>query len=198
MKNRKTHLQSLRFWSRRMAFAAGCLSVGLGGGLLPPALAAPPLTELQVKALCLFNFAKYVEWPTNSFSNTNSPLLLVLQGDDAFTAAVQSSFKDKIINGRTIAIQVIHSGEVIPPCHILFVRSAENKRAPDILKRVNGLPVLTVGEEPPFTDAGGMISFVVRSGKVRFDINAAAARKAGLRISSNLLQLADTVSDKPR
>ena len=43
-----------------------------------------------------------------------------------------------------------------------------------------------------------MISFVVRSGKVRFDINAAAARKAGLRISSNLLQLADTVSDKPR
>jgi hypothetical protein len=174
------------------------VAVCLAGPVLLPAKAEAPMTDTQVKALCLLNFAKYVEWPTNAFPYTNSPILIVLQGDGPFTTALQSSIKDRTIDGRRITIQVLHSGDAIPVCHILFVSSAESSREPGILKQLNGRPVLTVGEAPSFAGAGGMINFVVRNGKVRFDINMDSARKAGLRISSNLLQLADTVSDKPQ
>ena len=190
--------QWLRSRSRRIVFAAGCLSVCLAGPVLLPAMAEPSMTDSQVKALCLLNFAKYVEWPANAFPYTNSPIRIAVQGDGPFTAALQSSVKDRTIDGRRIIIQVVHSGEDIPACHILFVSFAESSRAPGILKQVNGRPVLTVGEAPSFLGFGWMINFVTRNGKVRFDINMESARKAGLRISSNLLQLADTVRDNPK
>jgi hypothetical protein len=52
---------------------------------------------------------------------------------------------------------------------------------------------LTVGDERGFVDEGGMIALRVVDGRVRFDVNVTAARRAGLRLSSQLLQLAMSV-----
>jgi len=46
-----------------------------------------------------------------------------------------------------------------------------------------------------FTSAGGMINLVMQDNKVSFDINLKSARLAGLKISSQLLRLANTVQE---
>jgi hypothetical protein len=49
--------------------------------------------------------------------------------------------------------------------------------------------VLTVGEGPEFIEQGGIVAFLIQGGNVRFAIDANAAERAGLRISSRLLRL---------
>jgi hypothetical protein len=58
-----------------------------------------------------------------------------------------------------------------------------------LLRAVAG-PVLTVGETLPFERRGGIITFIIEAGKVRFDVNPRAAERAGLRLSSKVLQVA--------
>jgi hypothetical protein len=52
------------------------------------------------------------------------------------------------------------------------------------------LPILTVGDDSRFLDEGGDIQLKIVAGRVRFEVNAAAASRVGLKISSQLLQLA--------
>ena len=56
-----------------------------------------------------------------------------------------------------------------------------------------GRPMLTISDQPGFVDRGGMIEMKLVAGRTRFDINLAAARAAGLNLSSQLLQLAERV-----
>jgi hypothetical protein len=76
-------------------------------------------------------------------------------------------------------------------CQVLFICRSEEKNLPRILERLRGKPVLTISELPGFNNAGGMIEFKKKTDTVRFGINAAAARDAGLKISSKLLKLSD-------
>jgi hypothetical protein len=70
------------------------------------------------------------------------------------------------------------------------VSPSEKNRLPKILEAVIGTSVLTVSETDHFTEAGGMINFVIKNDEIRFQINDEAAKKAGLKISSKLLSLA--------
>jgi len=155
------------------------------------------MSESQVKALCLYNFAKYVEWPASAFPDSSTPITIGVLGTDALAETLRSVVKGKVLNGRPLAIQSLRTQEESRKCHVLFVSSAENKRLEEILRPIKSSPVLTVGEGGQFGQAGGMISFVVRGGKVRFEIDLGAANQTGLQISSKLLNLADAVHGKP-
>ena len=50
-----------------------------------------------------------------------------------------------------------------------------------------------MADRPGFLEEGGVIEIKLSGGRVRFDINLAAARDGGLRLSSQLLQLADRI-----
>jgi hypothetical protein len=76
---------------------------------------------------------------------------------------------------------------------IVFISDSERDRLPAILKSLEASPVLTVGEMDEFAERGGVIRFRVEQDRVRLDINVAAAERARLRISSQLLKLARVV-----
>ena len=73
----------------------------------------------------------------------------------------------------------------------------EEKFIGETLERLQGLPVLTVGDSEQFAQQGGMIGFSLQDNKVRFEINLGAAQQAGLKISSRLLTLAKKVIVAP-
>jgi hypothetical protein len=159
-------------------------------------LLAQDFTESQVKALFLLNFTKYVEWPTNAFEDDSTPITIGILG----TSKVQDEL-EKIVVGRTtahrpIVVRRIESPSDFSDCQVLFVSSSETKHLAEILRRLHKLPVLTVGETEQFLDAGGMINFVPKDGKIRLTINLVAARDANLQISSKLLSVADAVKEK--
>ena len=154
---------------------------------------APAPSEYQIKAVFLLNFLKYVEWPAAAHSTTNSPFKIVHAGEDRFAPDFAAFAKSKTVDHRAVVLKRSAASDDWQRCHILFVGASERRNARNILSTVKGRPVLTVSESDNFIAEGGMINFVMKDNKVRLHINLAAAEKAGLKISSRLLGIADVV-----
>jgi hypothetical protein len=156
----------------------------------------PSLTKYQVEAVFLFNFAKYVNWPAAAFPNTNAPITIGVLGTDPFGDSLQHDVEGKTVNGRPLVIKHLASDSELSGCQILFISDSEASRLGGILDKANMLPILTVDEDEPFAQNGGIINFILKNGNVRLVIDLTAAKKAGLTISSRLLAVADVVKGK--
>ena len=177
-----------RRWSR------GCLLAGCALGLAMGARAAA-LSEYQLKAVFLYNFAQFVDWPPRAFSNEQSPLVIGVLGEDPFGASLDEAVRGETVNGRSLVVQRFHRVEEVGACHVLFVSRSESGRLEHILARLRGRSILTVSDADGFTEFAGMIRFVTENNKIRLRINVEAARAADLTISSKLLRPAQIVSN---
>lgn len=153
---------------------------------LPSAAPGQTSNEYQVKAAFLFNFAKFIEWPSDAI---NGQLVLGILGDDPFRGSVDQIVRGKLANGYRLTVRRLKWGDNLRNCNILFVSSSEQKRLPQILEALRGANVLTVGESSHFNRAGGIIRFFIQDKTVRFEINPDAASQTRLRISSKLMAL---------
>jgi len=151
--------------------------------------------EYKVKAGCLFNFAKFVDWPANTFPDQNAPIIIGILGSDPFGEALGQTVQDREISGRKVVVRKYSDPQNAREAQILFVGLKGDLLA-SALKSLEHSSVLTVGENSSFTDAGGIVCFVIRDGRVSFDINPEAGKKAGLKIGSQLLRVAHIVSSK--
>jgi hypothetical protein len=176
--------------SNPAAVAAGAVLL-LAVGALPTRAGDSRLSEYQVKALDLFNFTKFVDWPAGSFADDRSPFGICVLGDDPFGKFLDQILEGEQINGRKLAIQRLRRVAEPKSCQILFVSGSEKEVARTLASLGPG--VLTVGEGEAFRRAGGVITFVLENRRVRFDINQRAAGSARLVISSRLLKVARTV-----
>ena len=153
-------------------------------------LAQSQPTEYQIKAAFLFNFAKFVEWPAESFPTTNAPIVIGVLGKNDFGADLENTIRDKTVNNRVFKFKNFTTASEATNCHILFISSSEKDNFSRIMPGLNRASVLTVSETDGFIEAGGMINFTIQSNKTRFQINDDAAKGAGLKVSSKLLSLA--------
>lgn len=172
----------------RCSFVVLCAFVVLyASGLVPGAVTAVEAQgvslEYQVKAVYLFNFAKFVEWPPAA---AEGPLTLCVAGRNVFGDVLAETVRGEMIGGRPLAVRVILEPQ--PGCHVLFV--PRGAAAGAYLRAVRSSPVLTVGESPEFLAEGGIANFILDGANVRFEIASEAAERNGLRISSRLLRLA--------
>lgn len=192
-----TDLPPFRPGARAPARGWGRVLVGLCLlGIMGQLRAQPALSEPQVKALFLFNFAKYVDWPADAFASPESPLIIGLMGHSYCTEPLRRCVEGKKVSGRSIVVREVEAAAEAGQCHIIFASDSEKQHLPELLQQLRQKAVLTVSEADGFVEQGGMIGFVKRDGKVRLDINLNSARRARLEISSKLLSVADQVFGK--
>jgi hypothetical protein len=188
---------------RELLFRAG-LSVLLGltaGALaLAPQEAPAQLAvskEYQVKAAFLFNFAQFVEWPSTAFTDSGTPICIGILGEDPFGTALDETVRGEIIQNRKLIVQRSRRVKDLRDCHLVFISKSETARVAGILADLDPAPVLTVSEMEGFAQHGGIINLYLAGNKVRFEINPDAARRKGLKMSSELLKLATPVRTAP-
>ena len=172
----------------RAATWLALLLVLLGSG---PVRAAD---EYQIKAAFLYNFLKYVTWPTNAFATADSPYVIAVLGKDPFGDRLDDLAR-QTLKGRPLRIVRFDSTSALVPCHLLFVPDLERKKWEQLLKKLGSTAILTVGESERFALSGGMINFYTENNRVRFEINVDAARRAELTVDSAMLNLAKLVRD---
>ncbi len=153
--------------------------------------------EYQIKAAFIHNFVKFIEWPAHTFPEKTSPVILCIIGKDPFGAVLESMMGGKTIKGRGMVIRRFERIEDLGHCHILFVSSSERGSLTQILVALQGLSLLTIGEMDAFAESGGIINFILKRSRIRFEINVDAAALSGLKISSKLLSLATVVRNTP-
>jgi hypothetical protein len=151
--------------------------------------------EYELKAAMLYNLTLFVEWPASAYPDPQAPILLCILGRDPFGSSLTSTVSQKTAKGRSVLIRHLQNDNEIRGCHVLYISSSERKTAAQIFSTLNGSSVLTVGEMTQFAAHGGMIQFSLEDQRVRFDINLDAASRAGLKISSKLLVLAQIVKN---
>ena len=142
--------------------------------------------EYQVKAAFLYNFAKFVEWPEQAFSDEQTPFKIGVLGTNPFGNAFDK-VGQKRIKGHSFKVIYFDELPAQEQCHILFVRAEKAALLPQVLRQLDEASVLVIGETEGFVQGGGAINFFLDDGKVRFQINPQAAQRANLKISSKLL-----------
>lgn len=180
-------------WPQWRALAA--LTVLLLGCLLPVPIGAQPAREYQVKAVFLFNFAQFVEWPPQAFPDDGAPLVIGVLGEDPFGPALDEAVQGESIGGRSIIIRRYRHLSEVEHCHILFISRSETARVDPIVARLASRSILTVSDAEGSAHRGVMIRFFTENKRIRLRINLESARAAGLVISSKLLRPAEIVNE---
>lgn len=173
-----------------LAFLAHLL---LGTLLLRANVWAAEFDEYAVKAAYLYNFAKFVEWPQEAFATADAPLRICIVGDNPFGDAL-AALSGKTAQDHPVETRLVSAATGFGSCHIVFISGTEQGQFKTLLAKLSRLPILTVSDINAFAQAGGMIGLVEADQRIRFDINLAAARQVGLKISSQLLKLATIVN----
>ena len=189
-------------WARRLwavaalAALAGALALrGAAAQAQTPESGGLP-TEYTVKAVFLYNFGRYVEWPEASLAGAPGLFVIGIVGEDAFGGALDEIAAKKTIQGHRIVVRRFASpDEYRPPCHILFAsRSLTADQHAAVIAKTGGTGVLVVGETPGFAQQGATANFFIDEGRVRFEINGDAVRRAQLHMDAKLLSLGRPVS----
>ena len=188
-------IASNRHWRPLLAIITAVIWAFAGG---PDAdSAAPPVkpTEYQVKAAYLYNFGKFIHWPD---AGKNESFAICVLGRDPFGSVLDETLANEHIDGQKVtALRLTRAQEAASSCRIVFIGSSESGRLNEILPTLGKGNVLTVADMPQFTMRGGMIQFILQGDRVRFEVNLAAAQRAGLSLSSELLKVATSVRTTP-
>jgi len=155
-----------------------------------PVFAGRQAEEAQLKAAYIYNFGKYVTWPTLAAID---PVDICLLGRDSLAEPLQR-LEGKKIGDREITVELLGSSAVRTDCQVLFISRSQQELLADILVQLAGDAVLTVSDIQGFARKGGMIELVRKEKKIRFIINLDSVHRAGLVISSRLLNLATILS----
>ena len=180
---RMTILDIASLWSRRL----------VPGFLLVCIVSAQSINEYQLKAAFLYNFAKFVEWPAQTFNDDKDPMRICVLGTDPFGSSLTDIVSGKILSGRSFVVTSVSDTTDAARCQILFISSSERKRLKSVFAGLRTTGILTVGETEGFATEGGIVNFKLEAGRIVFEINVDAATQANLRISSKVLNLAHLV-----
>ena len=179
---RHIHLRLRRFVLVALVFVA----------VVSPVRAQKPRpSEAEFKAIFLYRFAGFVEWPATAFASPGAPFVIGVLGEDPFKSILDEVVKGESVKGHPVITVRYRQVEQIGPCHILFVSSSESKIYEHILARLRGRPILIVGDTEGFASLGGTIR--LRTEEPRLQVNVKAARAAGLSIDPTLLNIAEIV-----
>lgn len=169
--------------------------------------------EYQIKAAFLYNFIKFVDWPEEKTADSNEPITIGIIGKDPFGDAFEP-IKNKPVKGKKVIVrrfksleELKKSGEgnksdkhpqieAIRKCHLLFICRSDKNNLEEIIDLVKDYSILTVADTQGFLEANGIINFVMEEKKVSFEVNVTAAKRAKLKIRSQLLRLATRILEE--
>jgi hypothetical protein len=152
--------------------------------------------EYPVKLAFLYNFTKFVEWPSDSFRGPEAPLVICIVGNDPFSSSIEGELRSRNVGSHPIDVRTLRASDILSVCHMVFVPVTAEDQAAKVIRVLKGSSTLTVGETKGFAARGGMIDLMAEGNKLHFEVNLLAAERAGLKISAKMLALAKIVNDE--
>jgi len=144
--------------------------------------------ERAVRVAYLYTLIKFVDWP-----NPQNDLLIGFVGSPATGQTLFKSLDGRKSDARTLHVAISPTDEQLGKCGILYFGDASEEDVRKTLPKVEGRPVLTLGETDSFPRRGGMIGLVKAEDHIEIVVNLPLAQRSGIKISSRVLNLATIV-----
>ena len=152
--------------------------------------------EYDIKATFLYKFVAFVTWPDDAFESPSSPVRICVVGDDPFHEILDRAVAGQRIGERTIEVARMPVASAATECHVMYVAGSATQTVGQVLNETRGRPTLTFTNSSRNAPAKGIVHFVVRENRLRFEIDEQQAAENRLSVSSKVLSLAVSVRPK--
>src|ERR1041384_1627264 len=88
----------------------------------------------QLRAVFLFRFTQFVEWPPDAFDDPDSPIIIGILGQNPFGEALKLAVKGETALGRPLQVMQFRDVTEIKKCHVLYISQSEAPRLQKILQ----------------------------------------------------------------
>lgn len=180
------------------------ISFGLAGVSVQSVVAQPTsgiarvATPDAVKAVYLYKFRNYVEWPGgDGKAGIAKTTIGVIGGDDVVDRLQDLSAGRDSANG-TVTVKHLRIGDSLEGLSMLYIDDTYWRRAGATVTQAAARSILVVTESPNALNDGSVINFRMVGERVRFEVSLDSAAQSGLKLSSQLLALAVTVVREKR
>jgi hypothetical protein len=147
----------------------------------------------HLKAVYLYHFANFAEWPQAQAFASKKNLRLCVIGDEDIARQAQGLDTHELGDGILLQVARLRRDELPGGCQMVFFSQTAGSDVEAMLASLRKAPLLSVSDVPGFARSGGMIEMFLRDDKIRMRVNVNAVHAAGLRLSSKLLRLAEIV-----
>lgn len=157
------------------------------------AIAREPAREEAVKTAILFNFIRFVDWPVSEVPDPAARRIIATIGHDSLQEKIVNLVATAGVDSRISVLELESLDQLagsLDGIQVLYVARSARKFTPRILQLLKGRSVLTVCDDEEFVHHGGMMNFVRKESRIRFDINLDEAERGHLKMSSKLFDLA--------
>ena len=151
-------------------------------------------TEFQLKAVFIYNFVNFVEWPAATFDHPTDPFVIGVAGRNVFGSSLNEAIAGETYRGRPIEVRYIETADQARDCHIVYIEKTCGI-FDQVLASTTEKAILTIADTDDFMQKGGVIRFYLERNQLRMEINQQAANDHGLLISGKLLRLASVYNN---
>lgn len=174
----------------------GLIAVALAALVSVHAQAQPGAAEEAVEAAYLHKFPGFVDWPADAFLNASSPIVIGIVGAPRVLDELTRVARGRLVIGRQVEARAVVATGLPRDLQVLFIGKDASADAGLLIDEARRAHVLVVTDMPGGLKAGAVIDFVQIDGRLRFEASLPAARRADIKLSSNLLSVAAKVIEE--
>src|SRR5262249_926438 len=89
--------------------------------------------EYQLKAVFLYRFTQFIDWPPSAFATPQTPITIGILGPDPFGSFLDATVRDEKVHNHPLRVQRYQNIQDATNCHVLFISGSEGPRLPKIL-----------------------------------------------------------------
>ncbi len=141
----------------------------------------------KVHTVFMYSFTRYIQWPPD-YSQGDFEILVL--GDSPIVDELKEMAKTRKAGDRTIKVTKINATSDIRKCNMLFIPDSKSNQLGKVLSTVGSQSILVISESEGAGLQGSDINFVIKDGKLAFELNQAAVNKKNLKVSMELSRLA--------
>lgn len=140
----------------------------------------------KFKALFMYNFTKYIEWPAAMRSGN---FVIGVLGTSTLTDELRTVALKQKVGTQNIEVVVFNNVEDITDCHILYIPQSKSGLLSSVNSKLSGKATLLIGDKPGLVPQGACINYIMDGDKLKYEVSRNNIEKKGLAVSSALLAL---------
>src|SRR5882672_12014211 len=141
----------------------------------------------EVYSMMVFNFVKYVQWPTN---DNNKEFVIGVVGNNEIYNTLNTWYAGKAKGNKTYVIKKFSNASEVTDCQVVFIDRSKSGEFEAINNKVKGKGTLVVTDRPGLGQKGSCINFKTVEDKLRFELNQQAVESSNLKVSGALSSMA--------
>ena len=141
----------------------------------------------EIYSMMVYNFIKYIQWPTNS--NTGEFVIAVVGNDDMF-ATMNKWYNGSKLGNQTCVVKKFESADDLSKCQVVYIDKSKSNEFSEINAKVKSSNTLVVTDKPGLGAKGSGINFKVVDSKLKFELNQKALEASNLKVAGSLAAMA--------